>query len=385
MNESYLLESVSRAIGVFGILQRQRVESLTLSELARLAEINKTTTLRILRTLEKHGWVAQPSPGRYRAMLRFLDNRSYRVGYSARDNRLPFPRAVTESIATSAAAHGVEMLSLDNRGSTVRTMQNAQRMIREKVDLALVFQADSSTGPELSSVFNEAGIPFVSIDMGVAGASYFGADNYSAGLNGGRTAARALTQAQAPPLEEMILVGNQRFGSLPAARLKGFQKGFEKRAGTVTEIAPVVLDSQGSFETGIRLVRARMRSTRRKRGLVVCVSDPIAMGATQAIEESGRAEGWMVWSFGGGLDIRDELRRPGSPMLGAIGFCPEQYGPQLWNLVTPLLERKPAPPALFARSRTLTRESIERLYPHDRELSAVMGTHCEPITKAQRR
>lgn len=322
--------------------------------------------LRILRTLEHKGWAVQPSPGRFRPALRFVDNRIKRVGFSSRDNRLAFPSAVTHSIRQSAAQHGVELLALDNRGSRIHTLRNAERMIRENVDCAVIFQAEADTGPELSSLFNESGIPLVSIDMAIPGASYFGADNYSAGLSAGRALARLCAESPARLIEEILLVGNLRFGSLPAARLSGFLKSFQQHCRPSAGATVTSLDSRGSFETGMRLLRAKMRHGQPRRGLVVCVSDPIALGAVQAIEESGRANAWQVWSFGGALDARLELRRPGSPLAGVLSFVPEQYGPQIWSLVSQLLEGRPATPAIFAKAKVLTRANVQALFPHDR-------------------
>ena len=299
---SYLLDSLSRAIQVASHLQRIHPESVSLIELGRQTGVNKTTVLRILRTLEYYGWVSQPAPGRYRAAVRFSDNRSHRIGCSSRDNRLPFPRAVTASFARCAAAHGVELLSFDNRGSRAQTIRNAQRMIREKVDVALVFQAESGTGPQLSSLFNDSGTPIISIDMAIAGASYFGADNYSAGLTAGRTMARSLQESGAAPPEELILLGNSQFGSLPAARLQGFVTSFQKHHRPSAGLPLTTLDSRGSFEARLRGLRAQMAGKRR-RGVVVAVSDPVPLK-----NPAGRATGWCgvsaaawtsAWNSGG--------------------------------------------------------------------------------------
>jgi ribose transport system substrate-binding protein len=364
MAPSYVLTNLERAIDVFTRLQAIPGETTSLVELSRQTGVNKATVLRILRTLERHGWVTQPVPGRYSAALLFSTGleRLRRIGYASRDNRLPFPRAVTESITQTAASHHTELLTFDNRGSVSQTVRNAQRILREKVDVAVVFQAASDSGPELASLFHGSGIPLISIDMTIAGASYFGADNYAAGVLAGQAARRMLPAA---PIDEVILVGNTHFGSLPAARLSGFLQSFEKRSPRASQLQITRLDSRGSFETGLRLLRTKMRSSKLRRGIIVCVSDPAAMGAMQAIEESGRAHLWQIWSFGGAKDIRRELRRTDSPIAGAIGFGPEDYGNQLWKLVAPMVEKKATVPALFAKMKVLTRDNIESLYPQD--------------------
>jgi len=369
---SYLLDSLQRAIHVVELLQASPVEAMPLSRLAREAGVNKTTVLRILRTFEHCGWVVQAAPGQYRMAFQRIDTRPRRVGYASRDDRLAFPRAVSESIAQAASGHGVELLSLDNRGSRTQTLKNVERMIRERVEVAIVFQPDAALGPEIASLFHESGTPVISLEMPIAGAAYFGADSYSVGITAGRAAARLL-QKWGKRAEEMLIVGAPGFGTPSAARLNSFRKAFQEQDRRNASIAVSHAEGNGSFASGLRLVRLRMKSSRKRRCLVVCQNDPTAMGAAQAIEESGRAGDWMVWSFGGALDVRMELRRKGSPMIGAIGLAPERYGDQVWNLVSAMLEKRPAPPALFARMRLLTRENIVEAYPHDLELSASRG------------
>lgn len=365
----YLLDSLQRAVQIVELLQANPVEAMTLSWLAREAGVNKTTVLRILRTLEHCGWVVQAAPGQYRPAFQRVDTRARRVGYASRDDRLAFPRAVSESIARTASAQGVELLALDNRGGRAQTLKNVERMIREKVEVAIVFQPDAALGPEIASSFHESGTPVISLEMPIAGAAYFGADSYSAGLAAGRAAARLL-QKWGKGAEEMLLLGNPGFGTPSAARLNSFRKAFQEQDRRNASIAVSHAEGNGSFASGLRLTRLRMKSSRKRRCLVVCQNDPAAMGAAQAIEEGGRAGQWTVWSFGGALDVRMELRRNGSPMIGAMGLGPERYGDQIWNLVSAMLEKRPAPPAVFARMRVLTRENIDEIYPHDLELSA---------------
>ncbi len=366
---SYLLDSLQRAIRVVELLQASPVEAISLSRLARDAGVNKTTVLRILRTFEHCGWVVQPAAGQYKLTFQRLDMRPRRVGYASRDDRLAFPRAVTESIAQTASVHGVELLALDNRGSRTQAVKNVERMIREKVEVAIVFQPDASVGPEIASLLHESGTPVISLEMPMAGAAYFGADSYSAGITAGRAVARMLQKA-GKRAEELVLLGTAGFGTPSAARLNAFRRAFQETDRRNAAVLVSEAEGNGSFSSGLRLVRLRMKSSRKRRCLVVCQNDPTAMGAAQAIEEGGKATDWMVWSFGGALDVRMELRRKGSPMMGAVGLGPERYGDQIWNLVSAMLEKRPAPPALFARMRVLTRENIGELYPHDLEWSA---------------
>ena len=53
------------------------------------------------------------------------------------------------------------------------------------MDLVIEFQTDEVIAPAIASKYLEANIPFIAIDIPHPGATYFGANNYQAGLLGG--------------------------------------------------------------------------------------------------------------------------------------------------------------------------------------------------------
>ena len=62
--------------------------------------------------------------------------------------------------------------------------------MREGVHLVIEFQTDEAVAPAIAATYLEAGIPLIAIDIPHPGATYFGANNYTAGLLAGRTLAR---------------------------------------------------------------------------------------------------------------------------------------------------------------------------------------------------
>jgi ribose transport system substrate-binding protein len=53
------------------------------------------------------------------------------------------------------------------------------------VDLVIEFQADEAVAPAIAAKYLEANVPFIAIAIPHPGATYFGANNYEAGLIGG--------------------------------------------------------------------------------------------------------------------------------------------------------------------------------------------------------
>ncbi len=68
---------------------------------------------------------------------------------------------------------------------------------------------------------------------------------------------------------------------------------------------------------------------------------------------------------GGSLAVRMEMRRPGSPLVEAVGLTPERYGAELIPQALAILEKKQFTPATFVVHQALTTRTVGGLYPAD--------------------
>ena len=127
---------------------------------------------------------------------------------------------------------------LDNRYSPKVAVRNAEVFVRERVDLVIEFQADEHVAaPVISSKLLEAGIPLIAIEIPHPGATYYGANNYLAGLMGGHHLGRWAKRHWSGTVQEIVLLELQMSGPLPASRLTGTPIG-------IREELPGILDSQ---------------------------------------------------------------------------------------------------------------------------------------------
>ena len=77
-----LIGSVQKALNILGAFTRQKPE-LSLTDLAALLSLNKSTLFGLLRTLEKNGYVAQnPQTKRYRLGMQLLDRAALAMDYA---------------------------------------------------------------------------------------------------------------------------------------------------------------------------------------------------------------------------------------------------------------------------------------------------------------
>lgn len=345
---------------------RSESETLRLSEIAERVNLSRPTAFRLLYTLERNGLLDRAGSYGYRLAIRPLRSRAWRFGYGSHSSEFAFSRTVAEGLAAAAREQGVDLLVLDNRYSPKVAIRNAETFIRERVDLVIEFQADEHfAAPVISSKLMEAGIPLIAVEIPHPGATYYGANNYVAGLIGGRCLGRWAKQHWADEVDEVLLLELPMSGPIPAARLTGTLVGIREVLPNLADHSVVRLDGKGRFGPSLEAVRKHLRHSRARRVLVGAINDPSALGALRAFEEAGRAERCAVVGQNASAEARIELRREGSRLIGSVGYFPESYGSKIIALALDILANKPVPPAVFTRHQLVTRSNVDHLYPND--------------------
>ena len=88
--------------------------------------------------------------------------------------------------------------------------------IRDGIDLAMEFQTDERVAPMISAKYREAGIPMIAVEIPHPGVTFYGANNYEAGLVAGRHLARWAKKHRAEAIEEIVMLDLPRAGAVPA-------------------------------------------------------------------------------------------------------------------------------------------------------------------------
>src|SRR5262250_1406907 len=307
-------------------------EALPLKEISSRSGLPKTMVFRLLYTLEKCGMVDKVGQNLYQSRVRPWKQRLYRLGYAAQGTDYQFSREVSEGLQRAAAAEGIELISLDNRYSAKTAQRNADLLVREKVDLAIEFQTDEEVAPIVAAKYRDAGIPMIAIDIPHPGATYYGANNYEAGLIGGRYLGRWVKERWHSEVDEIILLELPRAGSLPRMRLSGMLVGLTLVLPRAANCRVTYLDGDGDLGRSFECVRRHLRTARSRRQIVGAINDPSAIGALRAFQEAGREEDCAVMGQNASAEGRSEIRRPGTRMIGSVAYFPEKYGDGLIRL-----------------------------------------------------
>ena len=301
----------------------------------------------------------------YQSTIRPWKQRSWRLGYAAQGQDAQFPREVSQSLQRAAAAESIELISVDNRYSAKVAERNADLLVREGVDLAIEFQTDETVAAVVAAKYREAGIPMIAIDIPHPGATYYGANNYEAGLIAGRYIGRWVKERWQSEIEEIIMLELKRAGSLPRMRLSGMLVGLTTVLPNAAKCRLTYLDGDGDLGHSWEAVRRHLRTTRARRQVVGAINDPSALGALRAFLEAGREEHCAVMGQNASPEGRAELRQARTRMIGSVAYFPEKYGEGLIQLSLDILNQRPVPPAVFVEHKLVTPSTIDHFYPND--------------------
>jgi len=232
------------------------------------------------------------------------------------------------------------------------------------------FQTDEAIAPEIASRYLEAGIPIIAIDIPHPGATYFGANNYQAGVLAGRYLGRWAKSRWHGEVDEILLLELARAGSLVRARSSGILAGIVEALHRAADAPVVRIDGDGQFKTSLERVRRHLRQSKARRILVGAANDPSALGAARAFQEASRDAHCAIAGQNAEPDARAELRDPRTSLVASVAYFPERYGDDLIRLALDILARRPVPPAVFVHHQVITAENVDQIYPNDSLLRA---------------
>ena len=364
------VEAVLRACEILRAF-RAEGELLRLRDVVERTGLPKSTAHRLLRTLQEGGLIEEAGSDQYRSMTRTVERqRRLRIGFGAQTTSSTFSQAVTESVRKAALASGVDLVEVNNRYSSKTALRNADLLVRERADVVIEFQTYENVAPVIAARFLSAGIPVIAVEIPHPGAVYFGANNYEAGLIGGRALGKWAKDNWAGIVDEVILIEERIAGPLPQSRLTGAMTGMREALPDIGRANVLHFDGKGAYGSSLDLVRKHLRKQSRKRTLVAAINDPSALGALRAFEESGCTSYCAVMGQNAIPEALDELRRPESRLVGSVAYFPERYGQELIPLAIGLASGKPAPPAVFTKHKLITSKNVDEVYPPARTTTA---------------
>jgi ribose transport system substrate-binding protein len=362
--DRYIVKSLVHASRVLGAFQSTG-EALRLRDVVDRTGFSKGMCFRLLHTLHHCGFIEKVDELRYRLTAEIHARKRCRIGYAAQGQNSSFAREVHASLLAAAPRANLELIVVDNRYQPKVALRNADHLVKENVDLVIEFQTDEAIAPAIASRYLQAGIPLIAIDIPHPGATYFGANNYQAGVLAGRYLGRWARSRWHGEVDEILLLELARAGSLVRARSSGLLAGITETLRQAAGRPIIRIDADGQFDTALAKVRRHLRQSKAKRILVGAANDPSALGATRAFQEASRDAHCAIAGQNAEPDARAELRDRRSSLVASVAYFPERYGDNLIRLALDLLAHRPVPPAVFVHHQVITADNVDHFYPND--------------------
>ena len=193
-----------------------------------------------------------------------------------------FSRDVTDGLRRAVVDSGFELVECDNRYSAKVAIRNAHRLVLDKVAVAIEVQIHEEVAPIISSIFSEAKIPLIAVDIPHPGAVFFGGDNYLAGRIGGRALGDWAKKHWAGAVDSIVLLALPMAGSVPAARITGVAMGIREALPNIDQSCIVRLDGKGGYVESMQAVAKFLQHFTGRRILLGAQNDASALGGLRA-------------------------------------------------------------------------------------------------------
>lgn len=351
----YLIPVLTKALDILELLQTEN-QPMMLETIHKRTKISKTTVYRILKTLVHRGYVAQAGDRHYRPIAR---PRKLRFGFGGQSVEMPFSEAVTASLREAAQAVGVDLLVLDNHYDGRTAIANAETFVRERVDVVIEFQVDEHAAPIIADKIAEAEIPLIAVDIPHPHATYFGVDNYRAGMEAGRILADFAAHTWEREVDWVVGLDIMEAGQLVQSRITGAFEGVKARMPGIPAKSFVRVDGRGMRERSHAvMVDFLRRHPQAKHILVAASNDMSALGAIAAARELRREKHVAVMGQDCLEEMLAEMKRPGSPAIGSISHQVAGYGPRLIELGLAMLRGETVAAYNYTEHRAVTAKSL---------------------------
>ncbi len=284
----------------------------------------------------------------------------YKIGFAGLSEQVPFAVEVRRGLERAAKEYSnIDLVIADNDLSGDKAIQIAERFIEQKLDLVIEYQINENVGNFLLNRFHQNNIPVIAVDIPIVGATYFGVENYQAGLLAGKALADWILSYWHGKVDYVFVLEESRAGLLPAARIQGQIHGLEQKLEILVDEQKVLLDSgnttKRSFE---QTLNALNQIESDAKIAVLCFNDDAALGALAAFKKLNREDRAAIVGQGADGLMRQKIKDQVPSIVGSTAFMPEQYGKGIIELALKIINNEAVSPAIYIQHRFIDKESI---------------------------
>lgn len=352
----YNIPVLSKALDILELLEAEK-RPVSAEHVYQRTGFSKTTVYRILKTFVHRGYVAHQEDGLYRLVFR---PHKMRFGFGGQSEELPFSQAVTASVKEAASSSGVDLLLLDNRYDGEVAVRNAETFVEEQVDLVIEFQIDQRVAPIIADKIVGAGIPLIAVDIPHPHATFFGVDNYRVGFEAGELLGRYASTRWKGVVHWVVGLDIEEAGPLVQSRITGAFQGVSAVLPELPIECFVRMDGRGMDERSYRLIFEFLRRHPEDCILIAAGDDTSALGALRAVKDLKRERHVVIVGQDCIPEALEEMKVPGTPLIGSVSHEAHTYGPRLIQLGIALVQGRRIDPHNYVEHKVVTADNFVR-------------------------
>ena len=351
----YLIPILSKALDILELLEAEK-KPAKLEDIYQRSAISKTSVYRILKTFVHRGYVSQSPDGSYRLVSR---PKKMRFGFGGQSAEMPFSEAVTASLREAASAAGIELVLRDNCYSAETALSNAREFVKDRVELVIEFQIEEQAAPAIAHIVSRGGIPLIAVDIPHPHATYFGVDNFQVGFEAGELLAQHAMAKWKDNVDFVLGLDVAGAGSFVQSRIAGAFEGVRSLLPQVSQQACIRMDGRGlraiSHKATLEFLKRHPRS---HHILIAAATDTSALGALDAVRQTGRAKDVAIVGQDCIPEVIEELRSGRGPLIGTVSHEAHTYGSRLIHLGVAILRGHTVPPYNYVQHKLITSANL---------------------------
>ena len=277
----------------------------------------------------------------------------------------PFAIPITKGIAKLAKDLGLKLIYCDAEFKPEKAISCAEILASQKPDFVIAGNWQGGAAAAIMAIFDKAKIPAVSNDVSHPNAIFFGANNYSSGVVGGK-AAGEYAKANWDCKDVWIFMGeNLEEGEAADLRLVGFADGVQEVCGALpADRIDRMRLSAGTADQAITVTTDWLTAhPEAKHILSTTIDDERANGMAKAFVATKR-DGMVVGQGCDSVGIAVVKMAPASEnrYLGSVAYYPEKYGDYLVSIALDVMAGKAVPQEIHMEHTFLDHDTIGTVY-----------------------
>jgi ribose transport system substrate-binding protein len=186
-------------------------------------------------------------------------------------------------------------------------------------------------------------------------------DNYRAGLEAGELLATYAREHWDEKVDWVLGLDLEEAGTLVQSRITGSLDGVHSILPGIPPERFVRIDGRGMREKSQRAVAEFLsRHPKDRHILIAAATDTSALGALEAVREGKRQRQVAIVGQDCVPEVVEEMRRPGSPIIGSVSHEVHEYGSRIIELGLSILQGRSVPPYNYVNHKTITQKMVRQ-------------------------